>query len=62
MKANINADPAMVSATGKPNKSATIVTPNIVNPRSSDVILKRVNYGSVLEKNIRKLLIIKARN
>ena len=55
MKAKINADPAMVSATGKPNKSATIVTPNIVNPRNSDVILKRVNYESVL-KNTRKLL------
>ena len=62
MKANINANPAIVSATGKPNKSATMVTPEIVNPRSFDVILKRVNYGSVLEKNIRKLLIIKARN
>ena len=62
MKANINADLAIVSATGKPNKSATMVTPEIVNPRSFDVILKRVNYGSVLEKNIRKLLIIKARN
>ena len=62
MKAKINADPAMVSATGKPNKSATMVTPNIVNPRSSDVILKTVNYGSVLYKYTRKLFIIKARN
>ena len=48
MKANINADPAMVSATGKPNKSATIVTPNIVNPRNSDVILESELWISII--------------
>ena len=35
---NIKAEPAIVNATGKPNKSATIVTPNMVKPRNSDVI------------------------